>query len=276
MPGSVSALRSLAPASAVPRQSRCAPRAGLGALATAGVAVRCPAFFSCRRGSTGPHPAPPGLPPACPGPPEHCRAPWRQPPSSWSCTATCWTTGWWLALTPRWAGRTSGPWRSVRAPWRSSGGWVARGGGGQGAAVACVGRLRDAGRCESGSEVVGAWLGSVRALGVLVASGVAPSLPSFFSPHPACSRGEAILVQRYISTRPMFTNLKELQATAASQARGQGRGLRRVAHCLRPLRAAPAGPCRMPPPALTPAPPLVAVGGGSGGSSRAGCGHPRL
>ncbi|PSC72605.1 exocyst complex component sec10 [Micractinium conductrix] len=32
------------------------------------------------------------------------------------------------------------------------------------------------------------------------------------------SRGEAILVQRYISTRPMFTNLKELQATAASQA----------------------------------------------------------
>lgn len=49
------------------------------------------------------------------------------------------------------------------------------------------------------------------------------------------SRGEAILVQRYISTRPMFTNLRELQfvaqqqqqqaaAAAAASASGAGAG----------------------------------------------------
>jgi hypothetical protein len=42
--------------------------------------------------------------------------------------------------------------------------------------------------------------------------------------HPCClpcSRGEAILVQRYISTRPLFTNLRELQFAAAHQQQHQ-------------------------------------------------------
>lgn len=38
---------------------------------------------------------------------------------------------------------------------------------------------------------------------------------------PPCSRGEAILVQRYISTRPMFTNLRELQFAAQQQQQQQ-------------------------------------------------------
>ena len=49
--------------------------------------------------------------------------------------------------------------------------------------------------------------------------------PTHPSPLPPCrllcSRGEAILVQRYISTRPMFTNLRELQFVAAQQQQQQ-------------------------------------------------------
>ena len=43
-----------------------------------------------------------------------------------------------------------------------------------------------------------------------------PALPA--CPTRACSRGEDLLVQRYISTRPMFTNLREAQFVAQQQA----------------------------------------------------------